>query len=1191
MKLSRLTYYITAALIAVTAVCMPIDSSGASAKKKTTTTAKSTKSSKSSKNTKSSKTSKSSKSSKNAKNSKSAKATKNTKASKGTKTSSRTKTKKKNTTSSKASAAKTNRAKRTARQTAAPAAPKETPQNDSLTLAVNSALVKWIPSELNPGGLRVNSVKADSRSRIAVVNLNENFTYMPVTRTFIDSVSRQVQKSLPDSISNYRVSLNVGNRAYSSYINKIDVLPEKYRQNPPFVTEVNPSVNPTKGMPNDIVALWPSHGRYYKINQNGNGNWAWQRGFLFQTIEDLYTMGYIYPYVVPMLENAGAYVFLPRERDTNSHEVIVDNDVNEGGQIFSQPYYKEQNGTNQWETGEFDGFIYDLPDFRDTENPFENGTYRQVNTTRNGTPSVAGWYADIPQDGEYAVYVSYKTLPNSTKDAHYTVNYSGGTKEFIVNQTMGGGTWIYLGTFPLEKGYSDTEPVVTLSNLSSTDGAVVTADAVKIGGGMGNIARSDRRSDVYYDPSTPEDDLAQFDEEDEDDEEFDDDSAADDIDNADSTPTKKSETQQTTQRKPGTAPRFTTSKMPRWVEGSRYWLQWAGFPESVYSPFHGKDDYKDDYTDRGHWVNYLAGGSRVLPDEPGLNLPVDLSFALHSDAGVRKDDSFVGTLGIYYTNGGKSYEDGTPRMNSRILTDMVMRQITNDIRQEFEPRWTRRSMWDKSYLEARVPEVPATLIELMSHQNFADMMYGLDPNFRFTVGRSIYKGLARFLAERKGREVVIQPLPVKDFAIKKTGAHSYRLSWEPTNDPLEKTAVPNKYVIMERCEGDLGFHKIAETGSTHYDLKVTDRKIHSFRVIAANAGGLSFPSETLALCEGDNDSKPVLIVNGFTRVSGPAHVRDSRTAGFNAEEDFGVPYIKDISFTGYQQEFNRNAGDRHGASGSNYATKVIAGNTFDYPAIHGDAIAEAGYGFVSCSASAVENGHVKLTDYPNVDLILGKQKTTIVGNGKSGINYRAFPDELQKAVKNYLEKGGNLIISGQYVISDLFDVHGDRADREFAEKTLGFITLAEQESRERAAYEERRRADEQARLEAAEASGDPEEIEAAKAAIESSRSSGTSARTSMSNIRKPDGRLTTAFGKTLNYSNTLNENLYIVENPDILVPVDSDKAKKVVTFSSNNHGAGYNLKAGKGTLTIFSVPLESLYDQEERDKIFKEFLK
>ena len=1180
MKLKRPIYYIVAALCAVAAVNIPANEAEAKKKAKTTQTSKSSKSSKS-KNSKSSKSS----------NSKSSKGGNSKKSKNSSSTTRGSKNNGRNSKASKVASSKNNSkaSSRTSRRTAAPTPPKETPQNDSLTLAVNSAVVKWIPSELNPGGLRVNSVKTDSRSRTATVSLNENFTYMPVTRRFIDSVSEQVKKALPDSISNYRVNLNVANKAYSSYINKIDVLPEKYRQNPAFVTEVNPSVNPSKGMPNDIVALWPSHGRYYKVG-SGSG-WAWQRGFLFQTIEDLYTMGYIYPYVVPMLENAGAYVFLPRERDTNTNEVIVDNDINEGGQIFSQPYYKESNGAHQWATGELDGFIYDLPDFRDTENPFENGTYRQVNTTRNGKPSVAGWYADIPKDGEYAIYVSYKTLPNSTKDARYTVNYSGGTKEFIVNQTMGGGTWIYLGTFPLEKGYSDTEPVVTLTNLSSAEGAIVTADAVKIGGGMGNIARSDRRSDVYYDPSTPENDLPDDEEESDEDNEESDDSDIDAMDN--DSPSAKIQTATTPQKlKKGVAPKFTTSGMPRWVEGSRYWLHWAGFPESVYSPFHGKDDYKDDYTDRGHWVNYLAGGSRVLPDEPGLNLPVDLSFALHSDAGVRKDDSFVGTLGIYYTNGGRSYEDGTPRMNSRILTDMVMRQITNDIRQQYEPKWTRRSMWDKSYLEARVPEVPATLIELMSHQNFADMMYGLDPNFRFSVGRSIYKGLARFLAERKGREVVIQPLAVKNFAIKKSGKNNYRLSWEPTPDPLEKTAMPDKYVIMERNEGDLGFHKIAETSSTHYDIKVNDDKIHSFKIIAANAGGLSFPSEVLALCEGENDAKPVLIVNGFTRLSGPAQVRDSRSAGFKADEEFGVPYIKDISFTGYQQEFNRNAGNRHGVSGSNYATKVIAGNTFDYAALHGDAIAENGYGFVSCSVGAVEKGIVKLNDYQNVDLILGKQKTTIVGNGKSGVNYRAFPQELQKAVKSFLDKGGNLIVSGQYVISDLLDTRSNRDDREFAEKVLGFITMAEKEKQLRAQAEA-----EEARLrkerEEREANGEGEENpeEEGDKGSTNNNISGTSARTSFTSVRKPDGRLLTNTGKTVSYSNTLNEDLYIVENPDILVPMNAEQAKKILTFSSNNLGAGYSVKSGKGNLTILSVPIESIHDQADRDRIFKDFLK
>lgn len=972
------------------------------------------------------------------------------------------------------------RKKRYTRRVTKPTAPKpEQPSNDSLTLAVNERLLQWIPEKLNPGGLRVNSVKPDRMSKIARLSLNENFTYLPVTRELIDSLAFHAKAALPDSISDYNVTLNVGTKSLAYFITKVDKLPEKFRKNPPFVVEANPFVHADKGLENDIIALWHSHGRYFKP---GSGAWTWQRPFLFQSVEDTYTMSYVLPYLVPMLENAGAYVMLPRERDVNRHEVIVDNDTNDEGQIFSQPYYKEMTGTKPWVTGDLDGFIYDLPDFRDTENPFENGTYRQTTTVTGGKQSVAAWYADIPEDGEYAVYVSYKSFPNSTEDAHYTVNYSGGTKEFRVNQTMGGGTWIYLGTFPLTKGYSDTEPIVTLTNLSEKgEGMVITADAVKIGGGMGNIARSDRRSDIYYDPSTPEvstdtastptatsdDDSktgsgtnslsGQNRAEPEGEEESDTDPTEEEEDEVDETDEVNDETEESeetpdarpadtsvpaepmTPSAPKTVPTFRTSGMPRFLEGARYWLQWAGFPEPVYAPYHGSDDYKDDYTSRGNWVNYLAGGSRVLPNREGLNIPVDMAFALHSDAGKRADDSFVGTLGIYFTQNGDSYRDGTPRINSRMLTDLIMRQITNDIRRQYEPSWTRRSMWDKSYVEARVPEVPTTLIELMSHQNFADMMYGLDPSFKFTVGRAIYKGIARFLSERKDRELVIQPLPVKDFAITREKKNHYRLSWQPTPDPLEETAMPDKYVILARNQGELGFHKIGETSKTHYDLKVADNEIHSFRIVALNKGGLAFPSETLSLREAPGDKTPVLIINGFTRISAPANFKDGNNAGFSADKDFGVPYIKDISFTGYQTEFNRNTGNAFGHSGSNFTTQIIAGNTFDYPAVHGEAIANAGHGFVSSSVGAVESGAVKLSGYKNIDLILGKQKAGIVGNGKSGVRFKTFTPELERQLSVFTNEGGNLFISGENVVSDIFSFRYGPEDRHFAEVVLGVV--------------------------------------------------------------------------------------------------------------------------------------------------------
>jgi hypothetical protein len=1018
--------------------------------------------------------------------------------------------------------------------TKAPAQVPEVALNDSLTLAVNASVLKSIPSQLNPGGLRVNSVKPDMRTKRVPVGLNENFTYLPITNEFISSIKKSVVEALPDSIKNFSVSLNVGKRSLSYYITRVDKLPEKYRSNPSFVRATETYSSYSKGMKNDILALWHSHGRYYKPS---SGGWMWQRPILFQTVEDMYPMSYMLPFIVPMLENAGAYVFLPRERDINRNEVIVDNDTNEGGEIYSQPYYKEMSGDKKWETGEEEGFIYDLRDFRDTENPFENGTYRQVGTVnkKSAKPSVAAWYANIPESGEYAVYVSYKTIPNSTRDAHYCINYSGGKKEFIVNQTMGGGTWIYLGTFPLEAGYSDTTPIVTLTNVSEYDGGIVTADAVKIGGGMGNISRSPRRNDIYYDPSTPDTKLDEEDAEEDDTEEVADDEA---VDEEDENATNK----QDEKPKTGKAPTFKISNYPRFLEGARYWLHWAGFPESVYSPFHGSDDYKDDYTSRGKWVNYLAGGSRVLPNQEGLNLPVDLAMALHTDAGKRADDSYVGTLGIYYTNDGSNYKDGTPRINSRMLTDLVMRQITNDIRHTYEPNWTRRSMWDKSYLESRVPEVPTTLIELMSHQNFADMRLGLDPEFRFTVARAIYKAMARFLGERKDREVVIQPLPVKNFYIKRESKskNKYRLSWTATKDTLEATAMPTHYVILERTEGSMGFHKIGKTSETHFDIKVEDNKIHSFKILAANDGGVSFPSEVLSLREESGNKTPILIVNGFTRVSAPASFTDGSQAGFKGTEDFGVPYINDISFIGYQQQFSRSAGESFGKSDSNYATQVVAGNTFDFASLHGASIEAAGYGFVSVSVGAVESGEVKLSDYKIVDLILGKQKATTIGKGKSGVKHKTFSAPLRAALKEYLHKGGDLMVTGRYVAED--GAHGTSDEREFLENVLG-ITNGEAENNATPAF-----------------------------------------------VVTKEGNNMGMNSQEYTYNNRLTDKIYIVESPGVLQESGTLNSKVLMKYSGTDKASAILSDYGKGKVICIGIPFETIKEGRQRDILMKDII-
>ena len=65
---------------------------------------------------------------------------------------------------------------------------------------------------------------------------------------------------------------------------------------------------------------------------------------------------------------------------------------------------------------------------------------------------------------------------------------------------------------------------------------------------------------------------------------------------------------------------------------------------------------------------------------------------------------------------------------------------------------------DKNYSETRVPGVPSAILETMSHQNFPDMRYGQDPNFKFTLARSIYKTILRYISEQHGRPYAVTPL-------------------------------------------------------------------------------------------------------------------------------------------------------------------------------------------------------------------------------------------------------------------------------------------------------------------------------------------------------------------------------------------------------------------------------------------------
>lgn len=951
---------------------------------------------------------------------------------------------------------------------------------------LTDVLISSKPLHLEVGRVRVDSIGIDNKKKTVTVVCNENTAYLPHTSQSVEELKTKIKETLGEKYSKYK--LKVIANGYP--IEQLALGAERKNLRPtekkPFVKHIPGDFERpiTQGLENTNIAVWQSHGWYFEKKLN---RWEWQRARIMQTVEDLYTQSYVVPYLMPMLENAGAYVLCPRERDMNVYEVIIDNDG-----MLAEGVYTENDPSKWSEIPE--GFGHKFVTYNDQEdqkNPFRLGTAR---IARSESKATAEWNAEIPQTREYAVYVSYKTLPNSSEEAIYTVNAADGEHKVKVNQKMGGGTWIFIGKYPLLKGKSD-KPIVTIE-ANGKKGTVVSADAVKIGGGMGNIARK---------------------------------AVLTGQDGAEVT-------------------EYIASGYPRFTEGARYWLQWAGMPDSVYTPFNGQNDYNDDYTSRAHWVNYMAGGSSMVPKQKGLNIPVDLSFAFHSDAGTTYNDSIIGTLGIYSTNNGNTTGNGSSRLSNRDLTDLVITQIVNDIRATHEPNWTRRGLWDKAYFEARKPEVPAMLLELLSHQNFADMKYGLDPAFRFTVSRAIYKAMGRYIASRDNREFTVQPLPVASFAIVSPKSGTYTLTWKPTEDKLEESATPTYYIIQKRTENG-SFIDIASVETPSYTFTTDDNKIHSFRIVAGNDGGTSFPSEILALCY-NGDSNPVNIVNGFTRVSGPDTFDAGDIAGFYDMRDHGVPYMEDISFIGSQFEFRRSipwmdddaAG--FGASRANFEDKVIAGNTFDYVYRHGEAIRNAGKGFISSSVQAYMESE-NSTSPGIVDLILGKQKEISVGTGMYGTKYKTFPEALQNKIASHCNAGGDIFVSGSYVATDLWDnCHSDSTilarDQKFATEVLGYHWRVGQASVEGTAYE----------------------------------------------VVSPFK----SFGNGMfNFFNTLNADSYVVESPDSFYASDK-RGATIMRYGENNLVAGIAVNDPKYQTVILGFPFESIIGEKDRDHLMKQIL-
>ena len=815
----------------------------------------------------------------------------------------------------------------------------------------------------------------------------------------------------------------------------------------PWTRNLSKPYKISNGLDNVHMSVWASHGSYYDAKKE---KWRFQRPKMFCTTEDLFTPTIVIPYLIPMLENAGAVVFSPRERGWQPFEIIVDNDAPSDG-------YSEKG---KWGNADSRGFAHNKEVYFDGDNPFANGTARMTNASEDGERKIY-YMPRIPMEDEYPVYVSYQSLPGSVDDAEYIVYHQGEKTVVSVNQQMGGSTWTYIGTYRFDKGQNKYN-MVTLSNKSRKSG-VVTADAVRFGAGMGNIMRGG-----------------------------------------------------------------TISGLPRTFEGARYFTQWAGAPYDVYGGRQGQNDYADDINSRSLFTNYLAGGSIFNSKADGLKVPIEMVLAVHSDAGYSSDcSSIIGSLGICTTDfDGGVYPSGTSRSASLQYGKNMLAGLTRDLTHHFG-KWHTRGMNDKNYSETRLPKMPSMILETMSHQNFTDISLGFDPNFRFVMARSIYKTMARFIGEQHDEKVVIQPLAPDNFRMKMKGKNKIVLSWDETDDELEKSARPSAYILYTAI-GTGGFDNGRMIKGKSVKLKLEQGLLYSFKLTAINKGGESFPTEVLSAQLNGKQKKNILIINGFHRLSAPAYVNNSYNKGFILSEDMGMWRGKNPGFCGAQIDFSTMGEGKEGPGGLGYSgTEMIGrffmGNEFNYVRCHAEAISAAGeYNILSCSSHAVDRGEVDLDKYDCIDLILGEEQD----DGRSLVPYKTFSPFMRQALGMYVTAGGKLLVSGSHVTSDL---------RGLDEKTFGRAFLNTE----------------------------------CKGKI---RTSGTQI---------------TAFGRSFTIYDSINEYHYAAHKTDILAPLGA--AQQLMSYA-DGHCAATVYDGEVWRSIVMGFPFECIKGTKERNMLMKDMI-
>lgn len=605
------------------------------------------------------------------------------------------------------------------------------------------------------------------------------------------------------------------------------------------------------------------------------GRFSTQRGNLYNTVEDFHNPEGMNQYLVHYLENMGAQVFTAKERDLNPNMDIADND----GAGYSE------SGTG-FQTGAL-GFA-DTSPYAYGEDPFDQGTTRRFPS--NGG-SVATWIPNVPEDGYYNVYVSWDSDSDNDSNAHYRITHKGGTIDRYFDQRVHGSTWQYVENLWLEAGVNSL--TVELIGDSSSAGKWLSADAVRVGGGTGDVQRFGSQTN-----------------------------------------------------------------RPRWEESAVLYTQFNGAPTSIYDPY--GDGNGSDPSARSRWAAW---------EHPNGEDAVYLSW--HSNAGGGTGtDTF--------------YDESGPVAGSYDLANFVHSRIMDGIRTAHDSSWANRGVKTANFAEVNSSynnEMPSILVELGFHDSAYDTQFLLDPIFRQDAARSMAFGIAEYFADKDGRTLSLPPEP--PIAMQTTAtSNGIQISWQSGADGGHLGDRSSDFVLYKSYDGRSWDNGTVIQGTQ--TVVPFSNAVQYFRVSARNAGGLSFPSETVSAYLPSAQTPPVLLVSAFDRLQ--------RSSLFWA----------DVGSVGSVQRMNlRNI------------------NSFDATNSYAQSLGALGYPFVTVSNEMLGDMD------PVSDTVI------IWVSGEESTFDDTFTSREQTFVLTALSRGSFILASGSEILWDL-DAQGSAEDKAFA---------------------------------------------------------------------------------------------------------------------------------------------------------------